>query len=132
MHEIFAFCPFSFLVKKNKSKNLIYFKKKKLLRFMKLVVLLLGVFSQFMSEVPRLPFFCPKKQLKNHDVLYRKSVTFCKNCRFFLLVFLQICLKCHLCPFVVKNNKKNTMYPSKNRNVCEIVIFLQRVFSDIV
>ena len=110
---IFRLLPFFFFGKKKQVEKLDLPFKKKLLRFMKLVVLLLGVFSLFMSEVPRLPFFVKKKQQKNHDVLYRKSVTFCKNCRFFLLVFLQTLSEMSPLPFCCQKQLKKHDVPFK-------------------
>ena len=55
-----TFCLFSFCGKKTTKKTWCIYLPKKPLRFIKLVVLLWGVFPQFLSDISRLPFFCQK------------------------------------------------------------------------
>ena len=50
---------------------------------MKIVVFLRAVFSEIMSEISPSAFFFVKKQVKKHDVPFKKTVTFCENFRFF-------------------------------------------------
>ena len=56
---------------------------KKPLRFVKNVVFLLPVFSEILHEISPFALFFVKKQLKKHDVPFKKTVTFSENCRFF-------------------------------------------------
>ena len=56
---------------------------KKPLRFVKIVVILHAVFSEIRHEILPFALFFVKKQLKKHDVPFKKTVTFCENFRFF-------------------------------------------------
>ena len=69
-----------FFCQKNNYKNTMY-SADKLLRFVKIVVFLLVVFLEILSEISPFALFLIKKQLKKHDVPCKKTVTFYETCR---------------------------------------------------
>ena len=57
---------------------------KKLLRFVKIVVFLRAVTSEILHEISPFALLFVKKQVQKHAVPFKKTVTFCENCRFFV------------------------------------------------
>ena len=59
---------------------------KKPLRFLKILIFLRAVTSEILHEISPFVFFC-QKQLKNHDIPCKKTVTVYENCRSIIRVF---------------------------------------------
>ena len=75
-----------YFLSKNNEKNTMY-PSKKPLRFVKIVVFLRAVTSEIVHEISPFVFFFVKKQLKNHDIPCKKTVTVYENCRSIIRVF---------------------------------------------
>ena len=101
-----TFCPI-FCQKTTKKTRCTLQKNRYVLWFF--FLFLLAVFPEILHEI--LPFaFCPifvKKQLKKHDVPFKKTATYCENYRFFADGFFwKSAWKLTFCPIFVKKQLK--------------------------
>ena len=94
---------------------------KKPLRFVTIFVFLLAVFSEILHEILPFALFFVKKQLKKHDVPFKKTVTFCENIRFFACDFFwNTAWNLTFCPFFgQKYLKKHDVPFKKTVTFCE-------------
>ena len=121
---------FLFFWRRKHTKNTMHIAEKTL-RFVKIAILLLGVFSEIMSLISSFVQSLAEKTLNKTMHLAEKALTFCKNCRCIISGFhWNYVWNLTFCSILaIKTHKKHDAPTWKNRDVLWNLSFYYKLFS---